>query len=195
MQTSRPTARRCVVERDALLGKATVTSRLNEMEYEGLIVIGRLVATSYQRPDEVQALADVVDQWAERLSLPLGLVYCSTTMNWPDGVEFAGILIGLVTFSGYGASDAPIAHDVSPDAMDISRAESIPSELWEVLERDHEVTFEGTVDVRLAVAGWAWARLERDGAVLCGAAAEDDGYVRIPDEVRSAECVLRVGYC
>lgn len=171
-----------------------MTSRLNEMEYEGLVVIGRLVATTYDRPDEVEALADVVDQWAEKLSLPLGLVYCSTTVNWPDGVELASILIGLVTFSGYGGNDAAIAHDVSPDAMDISRAEAIPSAFWQALEQEHGVTFEGGVDVRLAVAGWAWARLEREGTV-CSAAAEDDGHVVIPDNLRVADCVMRVGYC
>jgi hypothetical protein len=165
------------------------------MEYEGLIVIGRPVATSYDSPDDVEALADVVDEWAKKLSLPLGLVYCNTTVNWPDGIEFASILIGLVTFSGYGATDDSIAHNVSPDAMDLSRAEAIPSDFWEVLEQEHDVGFAGGVDVRLAVAGWAWARLERDGTVLCSAAAEDDGHALIPDHLRVAECVMRVGYC
>jgi hypothetical protein len=172
-----------------------MTSRLNEMEYEGLVVVGRPVATSYDRAADVEALADVVDQWAEKLSLPLGLVYCGTTLSWPEGGESAGILIGLITFSGYGGTNYDIAHTVSPDAMDGSRAEAIPGEFWDVLQQEHDVEFDGEVDVRLAVAGWAWARLERDGTVKCGVAAEDDGHMIIPDELRAAECVMRVGYC
>ncbi len=171
-----------------------MTSRLNEMEYEGLVVVGRPVATSFGCPDDVEALAAVVDHWAEKLSLPLGLVYCSTTGNWPDGVELASILIGLITFSGYGGTNYDIAHSVSPDAMEVSRAEAIPGDFWDVLQQEHDVEFDDGVDVRLAVAGWAWARLERDGKVMCGVAAEDDGHVIIPDELRAAECVMRVGY-
>lgn len=172
-----------------------MTSRLNEMEYEGLVVIGRPVTTSYERPEDIEALAGIVDEWAEKLSLPLGLVYCSTTVNWPDGVELASILIGLITFSGYGGTNEDIAHDITAGVMDISRAESIPGDFWKVLEQDHDVEFGGGVDVRLAVAGWAWARLERAGTVVCGVSAEDDGHVVIPDELRAAECVMRVGYC
>jgi hypothetical protein len=172
-----------------------MTSRLNEMEYEGLVVLGRVVATTYGSPDEVEALADVVDGWAEKLSLPLALVYCSTTMNWPDGVEYAGILIGLVTFSGFGDTDNSVAHDVGADATDLSRADAIPSAFWEELEKEHNVEFEGGVDVRLAVAGWAWARLELDGSVSCSAAAEDEGHTSIPANLRGVACVMRVGYC
>ncbi|MDX2088274.1 MAG: hypothetical protein SFX73_10510 [Kofleriaceae bacterium] len=132
---------------------------------------------------------------AEKLSLPLGLVYCSTTNNWPDGVEYAGILIGLITFSGYSDVNQTVAHTVSADALDLARAEAIPGEFWEVLEQEHGVEFEGGVDVRLAVAGWAWARLDRDGAGGCSAAAEDEGHTVIPAELRSGECVMHVGYC
>ena len=79
--------------------------------------------------------------------------------------------------------------------MDISRAAAIPSEFWEVLEQEHDVVLAGEVDVRLAVAGWAWARLECDGAVVCSVAAEDDGQVVVPADLRSADCVMHVGYC
>jgi hypothetical protein len=96
------------------LCSASMSSRLNEMENEGLVVIGRVVGNEYDSPEPIEALAAAVDAWGEKLSLPLGLVYCGTTINWPDDVRYTPIVIGLVTFSGFGDDDEPVAGEVGP---------------------------------------------------------------------------------
>ena len=173
-----------------------MSSRLNEMENEGLIVQGRTVGNEWDSPEPIKAVAAKVDDWGRKLSLPLGLVYCGTTINWPDEVEFTPILIGLVTFSGHGDDDEPFAGEAGPEAMDISRGQAIPERFWNALEAEHGVQFGSELDVYLAVAGWTWTALESDdGERVCSVSSEDDGYVVIPPEARSGRYLVQVGYC
>jgi hypothetical protein len=172
-----------------------MSSRLNRLENEGLVVIGRAVTNDWASADAIRAAAEAVDAWGQKLSLPLGLVYCGTTINWPDGYQYTPVLIGLVTFSGFGDDEEPIAGEVPPESMDIARASAIPEELWRSLEEQHGVEL-GDLDVYLAAAGWTWTRLEMaDGGTVCGVSTEDDGYRAIPEEGRSEHCVMSVGYC
>jgi hypothetical protein len=173
-----------------------MSSRLNEMENEGLVVIGRVVATEFDAPGPIEALAEAVDAWGAKLSLPLGLIYCGTTINWPDDVRYTPLVIGLVTFSGYGDDDEPIAGEVVAKEMDISAAAAIPAEFWRALEEEHSITFDGDVDVHLAAAGWTWVALD-DGAgkTVCSVSTEDDGHCVIPAELRGGAWNMRVGYC
>ena len=172
-----------------------MSSRMNEMENEGLIVIGRRIGNEWETPEEVQAVAATVDAWGKKLSLPLGLVYCGTTINWPEDVEFTPIVIGLITFSGYGDDDEPVAGQVGPESMDVSRASAIPDGFWQALADEHQVDFSGDVDVYLAAAGWTWVRLAKDGESVCGTSTEDDGFRVIPVEARTGTYEMTVGYC
>ena len=170
-------------------------SRLNEMENEGLVVIGRGVGNEWAEQEKVEAVAAAVDAWGAKLKLPLGLVYCGTTINWPDDVELTPIVIGLITFSGFGDDDEPVAGEVPPEAMDGARAASIPDAFWQDLAETHGVELTGGSDVFLAAAGWTWTRLEHDGATVCSVSTEDDGYTRIPAEARAGSYRMHVGYC
>ena len=173
-----------------------MSSRLNEMENEGLVVIGRVVGNEYDSPEPIEALAKAVDAWGEKLSLPLGLVYCGTTINWPDDVKYTPIVIGLVTFSGFGDDDEPVAGEVGPQAMDVGRAKEIPAEFWSSLRETHGVTLPDTDEVYLAAAGWTWVSMESpEGDRVCSVSTEDDGYRAIPVELRQGRWAVRVGYC
>ncbi|MCB9705473.1 MAG: hypothetical protein H6711_26620 [Myxococcales bacterium] len=173
-----------------------MSSRLNEMENEGLVVIGRPLLNEYDTPEPIEALAATVDAWGTKLSLPLGVVYCGTTINWPDDVQYTPIVIGLVTFSGYGDDDEPVAGDVDAKAMDLARAKAIPAEFWRALADEHGVEVPDTDDVFLAAAGWTWVALDGDdGESVCSVSTEDDGFTVIPEELRGGSYTVRVGYC
>lgn len=173
-----------------------MSSRLNEMENEGLVVIGRVVGNEYDSSAPIEALAAAVDAWGGKLSLPLGLVYCGTTINWPDDVKYTSIVIGLVTFSGFGDDDEPVAGEVNPSAMDIARAKAIPEEFWRCLREEHGVTLSESDDVYLAAAGWTWVSMgSAEGERVCSVSTEDDGYRVIPEALRSGTWEVRVGYC
>lgn len=168
-------------------------SFLNEVENEGLVVIGRVIEPeTFDSPEPIKALVATIEAEAAKHSLPLGLVYCGTTINWPDDVEFTSIVIGLVTFSGAGDDDVPLAGEVGPKAMDVSRGDAIPESFWSALEEKHNVKLEGPTEVYLAVAGWTWASLGDDE--VC-ASADHDGFTVIPEELRSEKQPMLVGYC
>ena len=178
------------------LCSASMSSRLNEMENEGLVVIGRVVGNEYDSPEPIEALAKAVDAWGEKLSLPLGLVYCGTTINWPDEVKYTPIVIGLVTFSGFGDDDEPVAGEVEPSEMDLARAKAIPEAFWNALREEHGVTLSASDEVYLAAAGWTWVSMgSAEGERVCSVSTEDDGYRVIPEEIRSGTWEVRVGYC
>ena len=173
-----------------------MSSRLNEMENEGLVVIGRVVGNEYDSPEPIEALAAAIDAWGEKLSLPLGVVYCGTTINWPDDVRYTPIVIGLVTFGGCGDDDEPVAGEVGPADMDVGRAKAIPAEFWNSLREKHGVTLSGSDEVYLAAAGWTWVSIGTpDGDRVCSVSTEDDGYRVIPVELRQGQWTVRVGYC
>lgn len=173
-----------------------MSSRLNELENEGLIVLGRPVGSEWDSVETIRRVAAAVDAWGKKLSLPLGLVYCGTTVNWPDEFEYTPVLIGLITFSGFGDDDEPIAGEVGPEAMNLAGGEKIPDAFWHDLEEAHGLELEGETDVYLATAGWTWARLEADdGESVCGVSTEDDGYTVVPEDSRSGHYVMKVGYC
>lgn len=165
------------------------------MENEGLIVIGRPVDGELSDPETVQAIAATVDAWAQRTGTDLGLVWCGTTINWPDDMEFTPSIIGLITFSGFGDDDEPEAGEVTPEMLDGGRGASIPEELWSELEQEHGIAFDGETDVYLAAAGWTWVRMKPEGGKELAVSTEDDGLVKVPVEARGKSWMMRVGYC
>ncbi len=171
-----------------------MSSRLNEMENEGLIVIGRPLSNEWEDCEKVKAVAAAVDAWASKLSLPLGLIYCGTTINWPEEVKYTPLIIGLVTFSGYGDDDEPVAGVVPPSAMSASEASKIPAEFWADLEATHGVAFSDEPDVYLACAGWTWARMEGGGHKV-STSTEDSGFRIVPEAARGTALTMKVGYC
>ncbi len=173
-----------------------MSSRLNEMENEGLVVIGRPLGNEYDAPEPIEALAATIDAWGEKLGLPLGLVYCGTTINWPDDVKYTSIVVGLVTFSGYGDDDEPVAGELVPEAMDLGRARAIPAEFWAALRDEHGVSVPDEDEVYLAAAGWTWVSLQGAGGErVCAVSTEDDGFCVIPEALRQGTWSVRVGYC
>lgn len=173
-----------------------MNSRLNETENEGLIVIGRPLGNEYDSPEPIEALAATIDAWGQRLSLPLGLVYCGTTINWPDDVQYTSIVVGLITFSGYGDDDEPVAGQLGPADMDLGRARAIPEEFWQALRDEHGVSVPDENAVYLAAAGWTWVSVDGpDGERVCSVSTEDDGYCVLPEELHQGHWSVRVGYC
>ena len=173
-----------------------MSSRLNEMENEGLVVIGRPLRNEYESPEPIEALAATIDAWGQRLSLPLGLVYCGTTINWPDDVRYTSIVVGLVTFSGYGDDDEPVAGQLGPTDMDLARGTAIPEEFWQALRDEHGASLPDENEVYLAAAGWTWVSVDGpDGKRVCSVSTEDDGYCVLPEELRQGHWSVRVGYC
>ena len=174
-----------------------MSSRLNDMENEGLVVIGRLVGSEYDTPEAIERIAEAVDAWGRKLSLPLGLVYCGTTINWPSDVQYTSIVIGLITFSGYGDDDEPVAGELGPEDMDIARAEAIPADFWRALQQEPGVELSGSDEVYLAAAGWTWVALAPDegSKSVFSVSTEGSGYRAIPQELRSGHWTVRVGYC
>ena len=105
-------------------------------------------------------------------------------------------MIGLITFSGYGDDDEPVAGDVDARAMDLARAEAIPAEFWRALADEHGVEVPEKDDVYLAAAGWTWVALDGDdGKSVCSVSTEDAGYRVIPKALRGGSYSVRVGYC
>ena len=173
-----------------------MNSRLNEMENEGLVVLGRPLGSEYDSPEPIEALAATIDAWGQRLALPLGLVYCGTTINWPDDVKYTPIVVGLITFSGYGDDDEPVAGQIGPADMDLGRARAIPAEFWQALRDEHGVSVPDEDEVLLAAAGWTWVSVTGpDGQRVCSVSTEDDGYCVLPEELRQGHWSVRVGYC
>ena len=173
-----------------------MSSRLHETDNEGVVVIGRPLGNEYDSPDPIEALAATIDAWGQRLSLPLGLVYCGTTINWPDDVQYTPIVVGLVTFSGYGDDDDPVAGELVPADMDVGRARAIPQEFWQALRDEHGVSVPDEDDVYLAAAGWTWVSVDGpEGESVCAVSTEDDGYRVIPEALRQGNWSVRVGYC
>lgn len=182
-------------------------SRLNDMRNEGLVVIGREVKNEWADAETIRAVANTVEEWARKLSLPLGLVYCGTTINWPDDVdEFTPILVGLITFAAseedaerFDENDEevedPVAGKLDPRAMDVSRAAEIPDEFWTAIAEQHGVEFGEGVDAHLAVAGWAWVSLRLDSETVLNVSAEDNGHRVIPLDQRGDDYEVRVGTC
>ena len=88
---------------------------LNEMENEGLIVIGRVVQTEFDSAAAIERAADRVSELATEHGLPLGFVYAGTTGNWPDQFEYTSCLVGIVTHVDYGSDEADGAEpDLTP---------------------------------------------------------------------------------
>ena len=111
-------------------------------------------------------------------------------------MEFTPIVIGLVTWSGFGDDDEPVAGEVVPSEMDIARAKAIPEAFWNALREEHGVTLSASDEVYLAAAGWTWVSMgSAEGERVCSVSTEDDGYRVIPEEIRSGTWEVRVGYC
>lgn len=174
-----------------------MASRLNEMENEGMIVYGRPVTSEFQSTQEISELAHKLTARGKRLGLDLGLIYCGTTINWPDEFEFTPILIGVVTFSRYGDDDYKHFDDVPASAFE---RPTLPKKFWAEVE-ELGVEFDGEApEFFLAVGGWTWTALHgANGERLEGVSAEDEGYIALdpPALLESAGGGLKIqsSYC
>ncbi|HJK89976.1 MAG TPA: hypothetical protein RMG95_03500 [Polyangiaceae bacterium LLY-WYZ-15_(1-7)] len=171
-----------------------MASHLSEMENEALIVIGRPVKTEFESVEQIEAAASAADELARKLKLPLGLVYCGTTINWPDDFEYTPCLVGLVTHVYYGDDEA----EPGPLPAAAMAERTIPDEFWAAM-KELGLELEGETGTYLAVAGWTWADISGpDGERIVGVSAEDDGYTRLDgnDAVMKGEgLTIRASYC
>ena len=172
-------------------------SYLNEMEKEGLIVIGRPVTGEFESAEAIEQAADFVDELATKHGLPeLGFVYAGTTGNWPEMFEYTPCIIGLVTHVDYGSDEADGKAPLPRAAL---APRSIPDEIWNELA-EHGIDLEAETGTYLAVAGWAWTQINgADRETIVGVSAEDDGFVRIDAEERimngDEPLTMRTSYC
>lgn len=151
---------------------------LNEMENEGLIVIGRPVKSEFESTDAIMAAADLVSQLASEHGIDLGFVYAGTTINWPDDFDYTPSLIGIVTHVDYGSDEVDGNEPLPRSAL---TAPPIPDEIWDALEA-HGLEFADKTRTYLAVAGWTWTSInDADGERIIGVSSEDDCYVPIDD--------------
>lgn len=169
---------------------------LNEMENEGLIVIGRVVQTEFDSAAAIERAADRVSELATEHGLPLGFVYAGTTGNWPDQFEYTPCLVGIVTHVDYGSDEADGAEPLPRSAL---APREIPESVWQAL-REHGLELDAETGTYLAVAGWTWTNIrDANDKVIVGVSAEDDGYVRIDGESRLMEgdepLTMRTSYC
>lgn len=170
-----------------------MASQLCEMENNGLIVIGRTVGKEFGSVEEIEAAAAMADEWATKAGIPLGFVYCGTTINWPDEFEYTPGLVGVVTFVHWGGDEEP----PSPIPKSAFAEPSIPEEFWDAM---NDLGLELSEDTKtyLAVAGWTWTSIQdANGGDLVGVSAEDDGYVEIQElDLESKDGLqMEASYC
>ena len=172
-----------------------MASQICEMENNGIIVIGRVVHGDFESTDEIEELASAVDALARKTKQNLGIVYCGTTINWPDEFEYTPIVAGIITHVHYGdeeAEDGPLpASALTP--------QTVPSELWDLIAEKGK-SVKGEDHVYLAIAGWTWASIHgNNGERIVGTSGEDSGYVRIDtkDRIMSGKepLTIKSSYC
>ena len=151
---------------------------LNEMENEGLIVIGRPVDSEFESSEAIEKAAQFVSELAAKHGIPLGFVYAGTTINWPDDFEFTPSIIGLVTHVDYGSDDIDGNEPLPRSAL---APRPIPDEVWKALS-DYGLDLDDETGTYLAVAGWTWTQISADGERIAGVSAEDEGFVRLDDK-------------
>lgn len=161
-----------------------MANHLNEMEYEGLILVGRVVQNEFESAEAIEQAADRVSELAAEHGVPLSFVYAGTTGNWPEQFEYTPCLVGIVTHVDYGSNEADGKEPLPRSAL-VPRA--IPDAVWEAL-RAFGLELDGETGTYLTVAGWSWTQIrDADGKCIVGISAEDDGYVRIDGNTRLME--------
>lgn len=172
-----------------------MASQICEMENNGVIVIGRVVDGDFESPDEIEELAAAVDALGKKLQKNLGIVYCGTTINWPDDFEYTPIVAGIITHVHWGDDEA----EAGPLPANAVTKQTVPSELWDLIaEKGKQVG--GEDHVMLAIAGWTWASIHgNNGDRIVGTSGEDSGYVRIDDKPRimsgKEPLTIKASYC
>lgn len=170
-------------------------SQICEMENNGVIVIGRVVKGDFESTDEIEELGAAVDALGRKLGKNLGIVYCGSTINWPDDFEYTPIVAGIITHVHWGDEEA----EPGPLPAAALTKEPVPGELWELIaEKGKKVS--GEDQVLLAIAGWTWASIHgNDGERIVGTSGEDSGYVRIDDKPRimsgKEPLTMKASYC
>lgn len=172
-----------------------MASQLCEMENLGLIVIGRPITSEFSSTEEIEELASAVDGLAGKLQEPLGIVYCGTTINWPDEFEYTPVIAGLITHMHWGDDDS----DPAPIPAKALAKREVPAALWELIA-DKGKKFAGEDHTYLAIAGWTWATIYgNEGKSIVGTSGEDSGYVRIDDKPRIMDgkepLTINASYC
>ncbi len=170
-----------------------MASQLCEMENNGLIVIGREVGKEFESVEEIEAAAAKANEWAQKTGLPLGFVYCGTTINWPDEFEYTPCLVGAVTYVHWGGDDEP----PSPIPSSAFTKPAIPDEFWAAMN-ELGLQLSGETKSYVAVAGWTWTSIkDASGEHITGVAAEDNGFRAIDDlDLGSKEGLqMEASYC
>ncbi|TXD37368.1 hypothetical protein FRC96_08480 [Lujinxingia vulgaris] len=169
---------------------------LNEMENEGLIVIGRPVRSEFESADAIKKAAAFVAELGAKHGVPLSFVYAGTTINWPDDFDFTPSLIGIVTHVDYGSDEMDGNEPLPRQALE---PREIPDAIWEA-PGEYGLEVEDETSTYLAVAGWTWTEIKgADGERIKGVSAEDYGYTRIDGITRIMEgdeaLTMRTSYC
>jgi len=169
---------------------------LNEMENEGLIVIGRPVRNEFESAEAIAKAAAFVSELGAKQGVALSFVYAGTTINWPDGFEFTPSLIGIVTHVDYGSDEMDGNEPLPREAL---KPREIPNSIWEALG-EYGLEVEDETATYLAVAGWTWTAIKgADGERITGVSAEDYGYARIDGIARIMEgdevLTMLTSYC
>ncbi len=172
-----------------------MASQICEMENNGIILIGREVQGDFESCDAIEELAGAVDSLAGKLRQNIGLVYCGTTINWPDDFEYTPVLAGIITHVHYG-DDEGIAEPIPQNAL---AKQAVPTELWDLIaEKGFKVS--GEDQTFLAIAGWTWATIfGNNGESIIGTSGEDEGFIRIDDNPRimggKEPLTMKASYC
>lgn len=170
-------------------------SQICEMENNGIILIGRVVNGDFESCDEIEDLGAAVDALGKKLGKNLGIVYCGTTINWPDEFEYTPVVAGIITHVHWGDEEA----EAGPLPASAVVKQSVPTELWELIKEKGK-SVSGEDQVMLAIAGWTWASIHgNDGERIAGTSGEDSGYVRIDDKPRimsgKEPLTIKASYC
>lgn len=144
----------------------------------GLIVCGRELKISFTSVDQIESIYKTVERVGKKHKLKLKLVYCGTTINWPDPeqIDFPA-LVGIVTHE-------TVEEEFRTLPKSALSPKKIPAGVWSALNATG-LAFSETDATYLAVMGWAAASIQvGDGKPLCSVQVDYPSYRRIDGEAK-----------
>ncbi len=171
-------------------------TRLYEMENVGLVVFGRVADTEFESVDAIEKAGEDVAELAKKHRVRAELIYCGTTINWPDDFEFTPVAIGIVKYESYSSDDDYGEGAEEPEVVPpaVFSADRIPQDFWtELAERG--ITANGEDRTMLAIGGWTWTELRQGDEVIASTSGEDDGCIDIAIDPSAGPIQIRSGYC
>lgn len=156
---------------------------LNEMENEGLIVIGRPVRTEFESSLAIKEAAQFVAKIGSENGVDLSFVYAGTTINWPDDFDYVPMIVGVVTHVDYGSD---YDDDAGPLPREALAPRTIPEKVWGAL-KECGLELDDETGTYLAVAGWTWTQIRVGEDILVGTSADGSGFTRIDDNAAVME--------